>query len=81
MINIIKFILELIGVACITTGALIAIRIFFEKCVFPLFCEHKYKVSGYVSIGDETLVYIKCTKCEKEKEIMFDRKEFEKWIK
>ena len=81
MINIVRSILEFIGGACITTAALIAIRIFWEKCVSPLFCDHKYKISGFVSIGDETLVYIKCIKCEKEKEILFDRKELEKWVK
>ena len=79
--NILKLFFQYFGEACLFVFLFISVRIIFEKFVFPLFCEHKYKICSYVSIGDETLVYIECTKCGKEKEILFDRKELEKWVK
>lgn len=81
MINGIRIFLEYFGAACIITMGILSIGIIFKKYVLPLFCEHKYKINGYISFTNETFVNLSCTKCGKEKDIIFDRKELEKWIK
>jgi hypothetical protein len=69
MKNIISLILEWIGGATIITTALILIRIFWEKFIKPINCDHCYKVDGYMIGFRGTVLFLKCQACGKEKTI------------
>ena len=69
MKNIISLILEWIGGATIITTALILIHISWEKFIKPINCDHCYKVDGYMSGFEGTILFLKCQACGKEKTI------------
>lgn len=69
MKNIISIIFEWIGAATVITTALILIRIFWEKFIKPINCDHCYKVDGYMIGFRGTVLFLKCQACGKEKTI------------
>lgn len=61
--------LRLIGLAVVISTTLICIRLIFDKYIRSSFCEHKYTVQGGLKKGKENILFLKCNKCGKEKDI------------
>lgn len=61
--------LRLIGSTVVISTAIICIRLISDKYIRPSFCEHKYTVLGRLKKGKENILFLKCNKCGKEKDI------------
>lgn len=61
--------LRLIGFAVVVSAMIISIRLIFDKYIRGTFCKHKYTVQGRLKMRKENILFLKCNKCGKEKDI------------
>lgn len=61
--------LRFIGSAVVISTMIISIHLIFDKYIRGAFCEHKYTVQGRLKRGRENILFLKCKKCGKEKNI------------
>lgn len=62
-------VLELIGLASVLAIALTLIKIAWDNYIKPLKCNHNYKIEGRLWALNGTILFLKCEKCGKEKNI------------
>ncbi len=61
--------LRLIGFAVVVSAMITCVCLVFDKYIRGTFCKHKYTVQGRLKMGKENILFLKCNKCGKEKDI------------
>lgn len=60
---------QTIGIVTVTSIAVICVRIIIDKCIKAIFCKHKYSIKSRLKAGEKNVLFLKCNKCGKEKNI------------
>lgn len=61
--------MELLGIATLLAFIFVAVRVAIDKIKTSLICEHHYRIQGRLECTDATILFLRCEKCGKEKQI------------